>query len=176
VPSSNAWAQEPVPGRRLGAVIALECAVWDTVAEDTPLARVHGAAQPLLHRLERRELDAGYAKDTKGVLRIVFPTPTWEDYLTLAFDEIRRYGEGSIQVMRRLRSALISVTEAVARDSRTDTVHEYIKHLDLNIDRSQLDPADRAAAREEGRQGLGLTRKREKPKALPGDPTNQSHT
>jgi hypothetical protein len=55
-------------------------------------------------------------------------------------------------------------------------VLQHTEHLDSNIGLSQLDPADRAAAREEGRQGLGLTRKREKPKALPGDPTNQSHT
>jgi hypothetical protein len=32
------------------------------------------------------ELDAGHAFDENGVLRLVFSTPTWEDYLTLAFE------------------------------------------------------------------------------------------
>ena len=41
------------------------------------------------------------------------PRPTWEDYLTLAFDEIRQYGAGSVQVMRRLRSALLGLAESV---------------------------------------------------------------
>jgi hypothetical protein len=37
------------------------------------------------------------------MLRLIIPMPTWEDYLTLAFDEIRQFGMTSIQVMRRLR-------------------------------------------------------------------------
>ena len=31
--------------------------------------------------LGRRELDAGRARDANGVLRLIFPMPTWEDYL-----------------------------------------------------------------------------------------------
>ena len=42
-----------------------------------------------------------------GNLRLVFPTPTWEDYQTLAFDEICQYDASSVQVLRRLRSALL---------------------------------------------------------------------
>ena len=51
--------------------------------------------------------------------------PTWEDYLSLALDETRHYGEGSVQVMRRLRALLDNVRESVpesaaARDRRGD--------------------------------------------------------
>jgi uncharacterized membrane protein len=35
--------------------------------------------------------------------------PTWEDYLTLAFDKIRQYGASSVQIMRRLRAALVGM-------------------------------------------------------------------
>src|SRR5437763_519818 len=68
--------------------------------------------EDLLRRLGRRDLDAGFARDSGGTLRLVVPMPTWEDYLTLAFDEIRQFGMSSVQVMRRLRAALVGVAES----------------------------------------------------------------
>jgi uncharacterized membrane protein len=75
----------------------------------------------------------------KGALGLIFPIPTWEDYLTLGFDEIRHYGATSVQVMRRLRAALVG-------------------RLNMVIERSPLDAEDPVMARQEGRQGLGLSR------------------
>jgi uncharacterized membrane protein len=202
-------------GRHAGAVIAMACAVGDTVVEDTLLLRVHGAKErlpeegllraihlgmdrtyeqdpkypirllvdiaikalspaindpttavqaidqieDLLRRLGRIELDAGYARDANGVLRLIFPMPTWEDYLSLAFDEIRQYGAGSVQVLRRLRSALIGVAESLESAARTEAVQRYLTHLDLVIGRSSLDAEDQVMARQEDRQGLGLSRR-----------------
>ena len=85
--------------------------------------------------------------------------------MRLAFDEIRQYGADSVQVMRRLRSALRGVAEAVTSETRTAVVQKYLKHLDLGISRSELDEEDRLVASQEDRQGLGLSRKRtaEKP-------------
>ena len=34
----------------------------------------------------------GMPYDADGDLRLIFPMPRWEDYLALAFDEIRQYG------------------------------------------------------------------------------------
>jgi hypothetical protein len=48
---------------------------------------------------------------------------------------------------------------------RADAVRRYLKHLDLVIERSPLDDEDRVKARQEDRQGLGLTRKRAEPAA-----------
>ena len=39
---------------------------------------------------------------------------------------------------------------------RAEAVRRYLKHLDLGIERSSLDPEDRVMARQEDRQGLGL--------------------
>jgi hypothetical protein len=33
-------------------------------------------------------LDAGVVRDANGMLRLTILMPTWEDYLTLTFDEI----------------------------------------------------------------------------------------
>jgi uncharacterized membrane protein len=202
--------------RQVEAVIVMVCAVGDTLVEDMPLLRVHGAKsrlserellwaihlerertfeqdpkypirllvdiaikalspaindpttavqaidqiEDLLRRLARRDLDAGYATDANGSLRLIFPMPTWEDYLTLGFDEIRQFGSNSVQVMRRLRSALMGVADSVAIPARVEAVQRYIKHLDLVIGHSMLDAEDQAIARQEDRQGLGLSRER----------------
>ena len=84
--------------------------------------------------------------------------PTWEDYLTLAFDEIRQFGMTSIQVMRRLRAALTGLAESTTIAARAEAVEHYLKHLDLAIERSPLDVQDRSMALQEDRQGLGLSR------------------
>lgn len=39
-------------------------------------------------------------------MRLVTPPMTWEDYVHLAFDEIRIAGSGSPQIARLLRTAL----------------------------------------------------------------------
>ncbi len=198
------------------ALIVMECAVGDTLTEDTLLLRVHGGRallaeiplrqaiqtarertfeqdpkyplrllvdiaikalspaindpttavqaldqiEDLLHRLGRRALDAGCVKDDRGDLRLIFPTPTWEDYLTLAFDEIRQYGVSSVQVMRRLRSALLGLMDSVTEAERKEVVRRYLHHLNLVVERSVLDAEDQAMALQEDRQGLGLSRRR----------------
>ena len=116
---------------------------------------------------EQRDLDAGYAHDAAGSLRLIFPMPTWEDYLVLSFDEIRHYGAGSVQVIRRLRSALVGLADSVTDDARMATVERYLKQLDLTVDRSILTADDQETARQEDRQGLGLSRKQSKAEKIP---------
>jgi uncharacterized membrane protein len=197
------------------AVIVLECAVGDTLVEDTLLLQVYGggplpetplrqaiqvAREPtfeqdpkyplrllvdiaikalspaindpttavqaidqiedLLLRLGRRALDVGCVRDNQGHLRLVFPTPTWEDYLTLAFDEIRQFGASSVQVMRRLRSALLDLADSVTEVERKELVQRYLRHLNLVVEHSVLDAEDQVMALQEDRQGLGLSRRR----------------
>ena len=84
--------------------------------------------------------------------------PTWVDYLALSFDEIRQYGTTSVQVARRLRSALTGLASTVASPSRRETVLRYLAHLDRGVQRSGLDDQDQTAAMQEDRQGLGLSR------------------
>jgi uncharacterized membrane protein len=112
--------------------------------------------EDLLRRLGASELDAGYAYDQNGALRLVFPTPTWEDYLTLAFDEIRQFGSSSVQVMRRMRSALVGLTDSLPSEERVEAVRRYLAHLDHVIEASPFDVEDQRMARQEDRQGIGL--------------------
>jgi uncharacterized membrane protein len=84
--------------------------------------------------------------------------PTWQDYLELAFDEIRQFGRTSIQTVRRLRSALTGLAETVHTDARRNLVRQYLEHLNANVDLSEFDAKDRITALQEDRQGLGLSR------------------
>jgi Predicted membrane protein (DUF2254) len=108
--------------------------------------------EDLLRRLGRSALDAGCVSDAQGVLRLVFPTPTWEDYLALAFDDIRQYSASSVQVMRRLRSAVLGLAESVTETERKESVQRYLQHLNLAVEHSVLDAEDGLMALHEDRQ------------------------
>ena len=150
--------QDPKYPIRLLVDIAIR-ALSPAINDPTTAVQAIDQIEDLLRRLGRHELDAGYARDANGVLRLVFPMPTWEDYLTLAFDEIRQYGANSVQVMRRLRSALVGLADSVTPEARVDAVRRYLKQLDVTIVRSIPDATDQEMARHEDRQGLGLSRK-----------------
>jgi uncharacterized membrane protein len=115
--------------------------------------------EDLLSRIGRCELNKDYAKDARGYLRVVVPMPTWEDYLRLAFDEIRVCGGEQVQVMRRMRSALNSLADSVATVQRAGAVRRYLAELDRGIEHSTLDSEDQSVARQEDRQGIGLSRR-----------------
>jgi uncharacterized membrane protein len=153
------FEQDPKYSLRLLVDIAIR-ALSPAINDPTTAVQTIDQIEDLLLRLGRRELDAGHARDARGIVRLIFPMPTWEDYLALAFDEIRQFGAGSVQVMRRLRSALAGIADSPLGMVRADAVHRYIRHLDLVIQSSTLDTQDRVMARQEDRQGLGLSRKR----------------
>jgi len=71
-----------------------------------------------------------------------------------------------VQVMRRLRSALTGLAESLTSTARIEAVHQYLKRLDSMIEHSALEADDRMAARQEDRQGLGLSRTRAEGTAL----------
>ena len=153
------FEQDPQYALRLLVDIAIK-ALSPAINDPTTAVQAIDQIEDILRRLAKKELEAGYIADASGALRVIFPMPTWEDYLRLSFDEIRQFGTGSVQVMRRLRSALSSITDAAAYDkTRAAILRAYLKQLDAGISRSQLDAEDRLVASQEDRQGLGLSRK-----------------
>jgi len=153
------FEQDPQYALRLLVDIAIK-ALSPAINDPTTAVQAIDQIEDILRRLAKKELEAGYTADASGALRVIFPMPTWEDYLRLSFDEIRQFGTGSVQVMRRLRSALSSITDAAAYDkTRAAILRAYLKQLDAGISRSQLDAEDRLVASQEDRQGLGLSRK-----------------
>ncbi len=151
------FEQDPKYPLRLLVDIAIR-ALSPAINDPTTAVQALDQIEDLLRRMAKCRLDAGYARDTEGRLRLAFPMPTWSDYLTLSFDEIRFYGADSVQVIRRLRSALTGLLDSVTAPSRAAAVRSYLDHLDRTVAGSRMDSDDKAMARREDRQGLGLSR------------------
>jgi uncharacterized membrane protein len=177
--TERTFEQDPKYPMRLLVDIAIK-ALSPAINDPTTAVQAIDQIEDLLRRLGRCESSIDYAVDANGDVRLIFPMPTWEDYLALAFDEIRQFGGGSIQVVRRLRSALIGLAESTASGDGADAVRKYLAHLDLAIGNSPFDADDRAMAQREDRQGLGLSRGRIEPAphvvdalAVNGEPIQQ---
>lgn len=154
------FEQDPKYPLRLLVDIAIK-ALSPAVNDPTTAVQALDQIEDLLRRLGRHELDAGYVRDAGEKLRLIQPMPTWEDYLDLAFDEIRQFGNTSVQVMRRLRSTLVDLAASLPSAERAEAVRRCLIQLDVGIERSPFDEEDRATARQQDRQGLGQTRKRD---------------
>jgi uncharacterized membrane protein len=113
--------------------------------------------QRLLRAVGKRYLGDGTIRDAEGVVRVILPTPNWEDFVSLGMSEIRLFGAGSIQVVRRLR-ALIETLIAVLPERRHPALQGQLGLLDRTIERSFPDPADRAYAGIGDIQGMGSSR------------------
>lgn len=148
--------QDPKYALRLLVDIAIK-ALSPAVNDPTTAVQALDEIEDLLRRIGGRNLAVGQVTDEAGVLRLIFPAPTWEDFLSLAFDETRAYGATSLQVMRRLRAALYDL-ERVVPHSRQKTVRHYIEHLDFTVKHAISDTEDLSTALQQDRQGLGLTR------------------
>jgi uncharacterized membrane protein len=163
------FEQDPKYAIRLLVDIAIK-ALSPAINDPTTAVQAIDQIEDLLRRLANCDLETCEAVDPDGVVRVVYQVPSWHDYLTLAFDEIRQFGSTSIQVMRRLRAALVELAQSVDGD-RAELVSAYLQHLDSSIDRSSFDSQDRATARVEDRQGLGISRRSEdadsRPVAVP---------
>ena len=83
-----------------------------------------------------------------------YRAPTWETFVGLALDEIRIYGSGSLQVVRRLRSVLIDLL-ALAPEERQPSLRRRLDSLDEAVASHFADPHDQQRAAEADRQGLG---------------------
>jgi uncharacterized membrane protein len=168
--TSRTFQQDPKYAIRLLVDIAIR-ALSPAINDPTTAVQAIDQIEDLLRRLGHRQLDAGYARDSAGTIRVTFPVPTWEDYLHVSFDEIRQYGASSMQVVRRLRAALAGLADSITVPERRDAVRRYLSHLNLGVGRSAFDDLDQAAALQEDRQGLGLSRQhrdaREAPVARP---------
>ena len=92
----------------------------------------------------------------RGVCRLVVPTMGWDDYVHLAFDEIRLAGAASPQVSRRLFAALDDLL-VVAPEERRPALEDQRELLILAVIGLDRDRRDRAVAMNSDGQGLGAT-------------------
>jgi uncharacterized membrane protein len=85
---------------------------------------------------------------------VAIPIRRWEDYLTLGVTEIREYGAGGIQVMRRIRAMLEELREEVRPENRP-AVDEELARLDATVTSSFGESVDSDRAMTADAQGIG---------------------
>jgi uncharacterized membrane protein len=111
-----------------------------------------------LHRLLRsagtRNLRTDQILDRAGKLRVIFRTPNWEDFVHLAFTEIRFYGAENMQIARRLRAMIVNLTDTLPVE-RHSALRKELELLDRTIEKLYVLPEDLKLARVPDSQGLG---------------------
>ncbi len=111
----------------------------------------------LLRIVANRRLIPGVIRDREDRIRLKYRTPAWEDFISLAVDETRQFGEGSVQVARRLRALLEDLLEVVPL-YRQPAVLEKLQLLQSSVHRGFSDEEDRVSAATSDRQGIGSSR------------------
>jgi uncharacterized membrane protein len=147
--------QDPKYALRLLVDIAIK-ALSPAINDPTTAVQALDQIEDLLVRLGLCDLDIGHAEDRMGVVRVVFPVPNWDDFLSLALDEILYCGATSVQVMRRMK-ALIADLIHMLPEPRHATLQRYQRRVDASIGRSFPDLEAKICASTEDRQGLGVS-------------------
>jgi uncharacterized membrane protein len=129
---------------------ALSPAVNDPTTAVVAIDQIHR----LLRYAAAKNLDNARVYDDDGKLRLLFPTPGWEDIVDLALTEVRQYGAGSTQVARRLRALLEHLIERLP-EPRTAALRRELELLERSVASNFSEPEDRRRANTGDFQGLG---------------------
>ena len=151
--SERTMEQDPLFAIRILVDIAIKAL---SAAINDPTTAVLAIDQ--LHRLLRsaghRNLRTDYLLDSSETLRVVFRTPDWDDFVHLAFVEIRFYGASNIQIARRLRAMIINLANTLP-SVRHPALQQELDLLDRTLEKLYAFPEDLALARIPDTQGLG---------------------
>jgi uncharacterized membrane protein len=132
------------------AIKALSKAINDPTTAVLAIDQLHR----LLRNVGGRDLGKEQFLDEAGRLRVLFPTPDWEDFVQLAFREIRLYGAPNFQISRRLRAMINNLVETLP-ECRRPALRQELDLLDRTIEKVYALPEDAALARVPDTQGLG---------------------
>jgi uncharacterized membrane protein len=145
--------QDPAFAFRILVDIAskgLSPAINDPTTAVVALDQIHH----LLRNVGGRFLGDGREHDKTGRLRLLYRTPNWEDFVSLAVTEIRHFGSESIQVARRLRAMLEDLIQTLSEERRP-LLRQELDLLHRSAERFFSEPEDRALAGVSDLQGVG---------------------
>jgi uncharacterized membrane protein len=132
------------------ALKALSKAINDPTTAVLALDQLHR----LLRVVGQRHLHDDRLNDAQGQLRLVFPTPGWDDFVQLSCREIRLYGAENFQVARRMR-AMIENLMSILPETRHPALQLELDLLQRTLARLHEFPEDLALASQPDLQGLG---------------------
>ena len=148
--------QDPLFAFRILVDIAIK-ALSPAINDPTTAVLAIDQIQRLLRRTGPRTLRTDFVPGQDGTLRLILRTPNWEDFVHLAFMEIRFYGASNIQIARRLH-ACIEQLMSVLPPERHPALQQELNLLDQMLEKSYICPEDLALARIPDSQGLGAAR------------------
>ena len=155
--TERTFDQDPKYAIRLLVDIAIR-ALSPAVNDPTTAVQALSEIEDLLLRLGRRRLEIGTYRDSAGRPKFLLHYPLWEDFLRLAFDEIRFYGSSSVQVMRRM-NALVAELLSMLPEERRAALLYWQARLQTTVEEAFSNKEDILDASDEDRQGLGSSRR-----------------
>jgi uncharacterized membrane protein len=151
--SERTMEQDPLFGFRILADIAIK-ALSAAINDPTTAVLAIDQLHRLLRNVGRRNLRTDFIRCQSGALGVIFRTPDWDDFVQLAFTEIRHYGASNIQIARRLRAMIINLANTLP-NVRHFALREELTLLDQMLEKLYTLPEDLALARIPDSQGLG---------------------
>ncbi|MFZ0505695.1 MAG: DUF2254 family protein, partial [Chthoniobacterales bacterium] len=145
--------QDPLFAVRILVDIAIK-ALSKAINDPTTAVLAIDQLNRLLRRAGKRNLRTDQILGRSGEVRVIFQTPNWEDFVNLAFSEIRFYGAENIQIARRLRAMIANLKDTLPIQ-RHPPLYEQLDLLDRMIEKVYVLPEDLRLARIPDAQGLG---------------------
>jgi len=145
--------QDPTFAHRIIVDIALK-ALSPAINDPTTAVIAIDQLHRLLRKAGKQNLRTDEILGKSGQLLVIFRTPNWEDFVHLAFTEIRSCGAQNIQIARRLRAMIENLIQTLPKH-RHAILQRELQLLDQCVEKSFLLPEDLALARIADSQGLG---------------------
>ena len=145
--------QDPTFAFRIVIDIALR-ALSPAINDPTTAVLAIDQLHRMLRLVGQRHLRTDEISGRSGRLRVIVRTPNWDDFVNLAFSEIRMFGAGNIQVVRRLR-AMIENLMLTLPEHRHAELQRQLSLLERDARRHYPYPEDLLLAGIADVQGLG---------------------
>jgi uncharacterized membrane protein len=153
VGSERTIDQDPTFAFRIVVDIALR-ALSPAINDPTTGVLAIDQLHRMLRTVGKRHLRTDEILNKSGQLRVVYRTPNWEDFVHLAFSEIRSCGSSNLQIVRRLRAMIENLVQTLPAH-RHAALLQQLSLLDREIERIFIYREDLALAQIADAQGLG---------------------
>ena len=151
--SERTMEQDPTFAFRIIIDIALK-ALSPAINDPTTAVLAIDQLHRLLRSVGTRHLRTDEILDISSQLRVIVRTPNWDDFVHMAFSEIRACGANNLQIVRRLRAMIENLNETLP-NYRQRELRDQLTLLDQEIERVFVYPQERMLARLADSQGLG---------------------
>jgi uncharacterized membrane protein len=151
--SERTMEQDPTFAFRIVIDIALK-ALSPAINDPTTAVLAIDQVHRLIRSVGTRDLRTDQILDQSGELRVILRTPNWDNFVNLAFSEIRACGSNNLQIVRRLRAMIENLKDTLPNRRHPD-LQQQLTLLDREVERQFRYPEEIALARIGDSQGLG---------------------